>query len=160
MSVTIANRSGLTVFYQFCRVESSARRQSIKIGPIRILKAGEQAIDLAPTGLTEYKLGFSFGMTYTPLVSKPLLSVAYDPEMVCTPDSTLLHLPFDEFGAPVPNYAVNIDKSTSVYKPSVKLVKNGSTTAMRLGGGIRPTWLRKNLRRQFYARNGIVNDKV
>lgn len=134
MSVTIVNRSGTVVYYQFCRSEPSARRNSMKIGPIRMLKAGERAVEPAPSGLTEYKLGFGFGITYTPLISKPLLSVAYDPLMVCTPESSLAKLPFDEFGAAVPSYSVVIDKSVNPLKPATTVI-SGPKTA----GGTTPS---------------------
>jgi hypothetical protein len=135
MSVTIVNRSGVSVYYQFCRAEPAARRQSMKIGPIRMLKSGERAVEPAPRGLTEYKLGFGFGITYTPLVSQPLLSVAYDPMMVCTPESTNAKLPFDEFGAAVPSYAVAITKSVDPLKPAVTVI-SGPKIAGGGGGGV------------------------
>lgn len=122
MSVTLVNKGKQSIFYQFCRSEGSARRQSMTIGQIRILKPGEKAVETAPTGKTDFRIGFSFGLTYTPLVSKPLLSVAYEPDMVCTPASTIAQLPYDEYGGPVASYSVVIGPSNNPSKPSITVI--------------------------------------
>lgn len=85
--------------------------QSQLLGPVRQLLPGQQSVEPTPEAKTDLKVGFSYGIEYTPLTSKPRIGVALHPEDVFTPGAQILKLPHaPQQGGPSPSYDVIVDK--------------------------------------------------